>query len=76
MGEVMLLGVLVALVKIAELATVTPGMGMFAFGAVILLLPAISLTFDVREAWARVAWVDGEAQRRALAAGSVQEQRP
>jgi paraquat-inducible protein A len=75
MGEVMMLGVLVALVKIAELATVTPGMGMFAFGAVILLLPAISLTFDVRAAWARVAWVDSEAQRLALAAGQPAERR-
>jgi len=75
MGEVMMLGVLVALVKIAELATVTPGIGMFAFGAVILLLPAIALTFDVHDAWARVAWVDSEAQRRALAAGPPTERR-
>jgi paraquat-inducible protein A len=75
MGEVMLLGVLVALVKIAELATVTPGIGMFAFGALVLLLPAITLTFDVHDAWARVAWVDGGAQRVALAAGPGPERR-
>jgi len=75
MVEVMLLGVLVALVKIAELATVTPGIGMFAFGAVVLLLPAITLTFDVRAAWARVAWVDGEAQRLAVAGGPGSERR-
>jgi paraquat-inducible protein A len=75
MVEVMLLGVLVALVKIAELATVTPGIGMFAFGAVVLLLPAITLTFDVRDAWARVAWVDGEAQRLALAADPASQRR-
>jgi len=73
MVEVMMLGVLVALVKIAELATVTPGMGMFAFGAVVLLLPAITLTFDDRDTWARAAWVDSDAQR--LAAAPIPEQR-
>jgi paraquat-inducible protein A len=64
MVEVMMLGVLVALVKIAELATVTPGIGMFAFGAVVLLLPAITLTVDVRNAWSKVVWVDSDADAR------------
>ena len=59
MPEVMMLGVLIALVKIAELATVTPGVGLYAFGALMLLVPAISLSFDVRALWQRVAWVDG-----------------
>ena len=36
MNEVLLLGILVALTKIAELATVTPGVGMFAVGALVL----------------------------------------
>jgi paraquat-inducible protein A len=69
MVEVMMLGVLVALVKIAELATVTPGIGMFAFGAVVLLLPAITLTVDLRTAWSKVAWVDSDARPRTAAAG-------
>jgi paraquat-inducible protein A len=30
MNEVMMLGILVALIKIAELASVDPGIGMFA----------------------------------------------
>jgi paraquat-inducible protein A len=59
MHEVMLLGVLVALVKIAELATVTPGLGMYAVGLLVLLLPAIMVTFDPGEVWKRVEWVDG-----------------
>ncbi len=33
MLEVMMLGILVALIKIAQLATVDPGIGMYAFGA-------------------------------------------
>ena len=56
MNEVLLLGVLVALTKIAQLATVVPGAGMYAIGALVLLLPAISSTLDVREVWRRVEW--------------------
>ncbi len=59
MNEVMLLGVLVSLIKIAELATVTPDVGMFALGALIGLLPAIMVSFDSEEIWRRVEWADG-----------------
>lgn len=59
MNEVMLLGVLVSLIKIAELATVTPDVGMFALGALIGLLPAIMVSFDPEEIWKRVEWADG-----------------
>ncbi len=61
MLEVMMLGVLVALVKIAELATVTPGVGMYATGLLVLLLPAIAVAFDPGEIWKRVEWAHGEA---------------
>jgi paraquat-inducible protein A len=59
MTEVMMLGILVALVKIAQLATVTPGIGMFAAGAFILLVAAVITTFESHEIWARVEWADG-----------------
>jgi paraquat-inducible protein A len=59
MNEVMLLGILVALIKIAELATVDPGIGMYAVGALVLLFPAIMVTFDPGEVWQRVEWADG-----------------
>ena len=61
MNEVMLLGILVALIKIAELATVEPGIGMYAVGALIVLFPAIMVTFDPHEVWKRIEWADGEA---------------
>ena len=51
-----MLGILVALIKIAELATVDPGIGMYAFGALVLLIPAIMVNFDARELWQRVEW--------------------
>ena len=58
MLEVMMLGILVALIKIAQLATVQAGIGMYAVGALIVLFPAIVVTFDVRELWSRVEWDD------------------
>ena len=65
MSEVMMLGILVALIKIAELATVDAGLGMYAVGALVVLLAAISITFDPREVWKRVEWADGRVPSRA-----------
>ena len=59
MNEVMLLGILVALIKIATLADVIPGVGIFAVGVLIVLLAAIAATFDRHEVWTRVQWADG-----------------
>ena len=61
MNEVMMLGILVALIKIAELATVNAGIGMYAVGVIVLLFPAIMVSFDPAEIWQRVQWADGEA---------------
>ena len=66
MVEVMLLGILVSLVKIAALARVIPGVGIFATGGLILLLAAMSSSFDPREAWSRVRWVNGDWPQRVL----------
>ena len=64
MSEVMLLGILVALTKIAELATVDPGIGMYGVGALVVLLAAIMVTFHPREVWKRIEWADGRAPTR------------
>jgi paraquat-inducible protein A len=64
MNEVMLLGILVALIKIAELANVDPVTGMYALGALVLLFPAIMVTFDPGEIWQRVEWADDEVAPR------------
>lgn len=62
MIEVMLLGVLVSLTKIAEYATVILGTALFALFALVVLLAAIQSTFDPREVWQRVSWVEPEAK--------------
>ena len=59
MNEVMILGILVALIKIAELASVEPGIAMYAVGALVVLFAAIMITVDPREAWKRIEWADG-----------------
>jgi paraquat-inducible protein A len=67
MIEVMLLGVLVALIKIAELATVIPGTALFALGALVFIFAGIQASFDRHEVWERIEWA--EAGARPAAAG-------
>ena len=71
MIEVMMLGVLVALIKIADYAKVIPGLALFVLGALIFLLAAIQAIFDPREVWSRVAWAAGA--RRAAAGERMAE---
>jgi paraquat-inducible protein A len=75
MIEVMLLGVMVALIKIAELATVIPGLALFALGALVFVLAATQASFDPRQAWDRVEWAEASA-RRAPAADRIAEATP
>ncbi len=62
MIEVMLLGVLVALTKIADYATVVLGTALFALFGLVILLAAIQSCFDPREVWQRIQWAEPEAQ--------------
>ena len=56
MIEVLMLGVLVALIKIAELATVIPGIALWALGALVFVLAAMQASFDPHEVWQRLDW--------------------
>jgi paraquat-inducible protein A len=58
MIEVMMLGVLVALIKIADYATVIPGLALYVLGALVFLLAAMQVNFDAREVWDRIEWAD------------------
>ena len=71
MVEVMILGILVALIKIAELALVDPGLGMYAVGALVVLLAAIGITFDADEVWRRIEWVDPQPATVGAARGTA-----
>lgn len=51
MAEVFLMGVLVALVKLAHLAQVEPGVGLWSFSILILLLALNASFFDSQGLW-------------------------
>lgn len=72
MIEVMMLGTLVALIKIAELATVIAGLALFTLGALVFVLAAMQASFDPREVWDRVEWAE-EAARHTAAAEQTAE---
>jgi paraquat-inducible protein A len=59
---VMMLGVLVALVKIADYATVIPGVALFVLWVLVFLLAGMQSSFDPREVWERIRWVEDEAR--------------
>lgn len=63
MIEVMLIGVLVALVKIAELATVVPGLALYALAGLAVIFAAIQSIFDPHEVWDRIEWADAAEAR-------------
>lgn len=69
MIEVMMLGVLVALIKIADYATVIPGVALFVLGALVFVLAGMQASFDSREVWEKIEWAD--ARRRRVAARRV-----
>lgn len=63
MVEVMLLGVLVALIKIQDYATVLPGAALFMLAALVVVLSAIQVSFDSREVWSRIEWTSDRPPR-------------
>jgi len=81
MVEVMMLGVLVALVKIADYATIIPGTALFVLGALIVVLAAMQASFEPHEVWERIQWGqpperggeldDGIARAELVRAGSL-----
>ncbi|AYQ43576.1 MULTISPECIES: paraquat-inducible protein A [Burkholderia cepacia complex] len=61
MTEVLILGLLVALVKLAHIASVVTGVALYSFGALMLVLAAARAAFDARELWSRIGAVRGLA---------------
>jgi len=55
MLDVFLLAILVALVKLGQIATILPGPGLIAFTAVVVLTMLASASFDPRSIWVRGA---------------------
>ena len=54
MVEVLMLGVLVSLVKLTHNFKVIPGIALWSFGLLTLLLAAVAASFSARDVWARL----------------------
>ena len=54
MVEVFMLGVLVSLVKLTSSFKVVPGVALWSFGCLTLLLAAVAASFSTRDVWARL----------------------
>jgi paraquat-inducible protein A len=65
MMEVFMLGILVAIVKLMDMATILPGLALWAFVLLFLLISGAIATLDPHEVWERV---DLEEERRVVRA--------
>jgi paraquat-inducible protein A len=53
MMEVFMLGILVSVVKLAKMAQIVPGIAIFSFFALIVVLAAATVSLDSHEVWER-----------------------
>jgi paraquat-inducible protein A len=54
MAEVFLLGVIVSVVKLDDIAVVIPGIALWGLAALVLLLASSAVLLDPRELWGRL----------------------
>ena len=54
MMEVYMLGVLVSLVKLSDIATIVPGIALYSFALLIFLMAASAASLDPRVVWSRL----------------------
>jgi paraquat-inducible protein A len=66
MVEVLMLGVLVSLVKLANLAGVVPGIALWSFGALMFVMAAVAAVIDSRDLWARMETAQGSRRTAVL----------
>jgi paraquat-inducible protein A len=70
MMDVFMLGILVSVVKLADMATIVPGISLFAFGALIFVLAGAQAALDPDIVWSRVP-VPAAAYRPPRAADEI-----
>lgn len=61
MVEVFMLGILVSLVKLTSNFKVIPGVALWSFAVLTLLIAAAAASFSTRDVWARVDQITGRA---------------
>lgn len=58
--DVFMLGVVVSLIKLNNLAVVVPGVALWSFAGLIVLVTAMGASFNPRELWSRAASVESD----------------
>lgn len=76
MVEVFMLGTLVSLAKLAHLAHVMPGVALWSFGALMLLVAAAAASFDADELWRRVTAIERQLIRSHIWQMNKTERKP
>lgn len=71
MMDVFMLGILVAVVKLSDMATLVPGTSLFAFVVLIFVLAAAQAALDPDIVWSEVPLPEGHAAPRTLARRSM-----
>jgi paraquat-inducible protein A len=71
MMDVFMLGILVAVVKLSDMAGIVPGVSLFAFAALILVLAAAQAALDPDLVWSRVPVRAAGARPRGPGAGYI-----
>ncbi len=56
MVEVFMMGILVSAVKLLKMASIIPGVALFAFMALIFVLAALTVTLDEHQVWERIRY--------------------
>ena len=62
MMEIFMLGILVSVVKLQKMATIIPGLSLFAFMSLIFVLAAMTVTLDEHLIWQSIKYRPAEAR--------------
>lgn len=54
MVEVFMLGILVSIVKLSDTSTIIPGVALWSFGGLTLMLAAVASSFNPHDVWIRI----------------------
>lgn len=71
MFEVFMLGIFVSVVKLSDLASVVPGIGLWAFFGLMFTSVAAAASYDEKSVWDRVEAIRGKASFETAASGAT-----
>ncbi|WP_321782533.1 paraquat-inducible protein A [Paraburkholderia sp. J94] len=76
MTEVLILGLLIALVKLSHIATVVTGVALWSFGALMIVLAGTGAALDVPALWHRISPTSGAGPKPLTGSAATTPTRP